>query len=437
MGAAAAQRPETLSGRFDQLGQQLTAIVPANKVYLTEYWDPAPTTTAPAPRIRSPARGSRGGARDVLAPNESDRKWGYENGVVPLNAAIQAAATTWNFHYVGGIAADFYRHGLCATNSWIVSPTEWMDGRATSSARGTPTSQGSRTSPNRLLSSGAFSITLPTPGATTSGGTANGGSMIHPARAVVAASTSPAAPRPTEPDLSSMTASTTRNSSGCTPAASCGCTVIPPNAWMPTRPPTVSTGQRSRSGTATAAPTSSGRSRPTARFARWPTAAAWTRSERHGQRHPAATVRLQRREQPGLDRRPTPNGGAAIRGAGSARCLDVPGLAISPGTRPQLYERNGGANQQWKLVSGQLQVYTDKCLDVTGNGTANGTPVQIWTCNGAPQQQWTLQSDGTTIRSAPSGRCPQSSSVGYGTVNGTTLQIWDCNRTSNQLRTHA
>jgi hypothetical protein len=31
----------------------------------------------------------------------------------------------------------------------------------------------------------------------------------------------------------------------------------------------------------------------------------------------------------------------------------------------------------------------NKCLDVTGNGTANGTKVEIWDCNGGANQKWT------------------------------------------------
>ncbi|MGW7259165.1 RICIN domain-containing protein [Streptomyces sp. NPDC054834] len=30
-----------------------------------------------------------------------------------------------------------------------------------------------------------------------------------------------------------------------------------------------------------------------------------------------------------------------------------------------------------------------KCLDATGRGTANGTRTEIWDCNGGANQQWT------------------------------------------------
>jgi hypothetical protein len=425
---------KTLSGRFDQLGQQLTAIVPANKVYLTEYWDP---THDDRTSTQDPIAGkgfSWWCPRDVLAPNASDRKWGYENGVVPLNAAIQAAATTWNFHYVGGIAADFYRHGLCATNSWIVSPTESIGRQGNLFGSWHANLAGQQDIANRLLSSGAFSITLPTPGATTSGGTANGGSMIYGTGSgrcidVTGGSTTDGA-RPQLYD----------------------CLNDAQQQWVYTGGQLRVYGSPAKCLDADS--TAHGVNGTTIQIwdcnggtnQQWSFAADGTiRSVAYGRcldaigAGTANGTLLQLYDCNGGSNQawiggPTPNGGAAIQGAGSARCLDVPGLAISPGTRPQLYDCNGGANQQWKLVSGQLQVYTDKCLDVTGNGTANGTPVQIWTCNGAPQQQWTVQSDGT-IRSAPSERCLDA--VGDGTVNGTTLQIWDCNRTSNQLWTHA
>ena len=59
------------------------------------------------------------------------------------------------------------------------------------------------------------------------------------------------------------------------------------------------------------------------------------------------------------------------------------------GARVQIWDCNGGANQQWTLngngtiSNGQ----TGLCLDVNGAGTANGTAVIVWTCHGGANQR--------------------------------------------------
>ncbi|MFF3634814.1 non-reducing end alpha-L-arabinofuranosidase family hydrolase [Streptomyces sp. NPDC002250] len=120
----------------------------------------------------------------------------------------------------------------------------------------------------------------------------------------------------------------------------------------------------------------------------------------------------------------------ALRGAGSGRCLDVPGAVRTDGTYLQIYDCWGGTNQQWTSTDrNQLTVYGDKCLDVPGHATAAGTRVQIWTCSGGANQQWRVNSDGTVV-GVESGLCLEA--AGSGTANGTAVQIWTCNGGSNQ-----
>jgi hypothetical protein len=119
-----------------------------------------------------------------------------------------------------------------------------------------------------------------------------------------------------------------------------------------------------------------------------------------------------------------------LRGAGSNRCLDVPGQATANGTLLDIWDCNGGANQQWTYLSnGELQVYGSKCLDVPGHATSAGTRVEIWDCNGGANQQWNLNSDGTVV-GRESGLCLDVS--GGGTANGAAVEIWTCNGQSNQ-----
>ncbi len=120
--------------------------------------------------------------------------------------------------------------------------------------------------------------------------------------------------------------------------------------------------------------------------------------------------------------------GKRILGAQSGRCVDVPNSSQSPGTRVQLWDCNGQANQAWTYTSSkQLQVYGSMCLDASGGGTANGTAVIIWSCNGQPNQQWNVNGNGT-ITGVQSGLCLDA----YSTANGTPLQLWSCSGQDNQ-----
>ena len=124
-----------------------------------------------------------------------------------------------------------------------------------------------------------------------------------------------------------------------------------------------------------------------------------------------------------------------LRGVGSNRCLDVPGQSTTNGTLLEIWDCNGGANQQWTYLSnGELQVYSNKCLDVPNHATAAGTRVEIWDCNGGANQQWTLNANGTVV-GRESGLCLDV--TGAGTANGTPVEIWGCNGGSNQQWTRS
>ncbi|WSG48196.1 endo-1,4-beta-xylanase [Dactylosporangium sp. NBC_01737] len=121
-----------------------------------------------------------------------------------------------------------------------------------------------------------------------------------------------------------------------------------------------------------------------------------------------------------------PSGAKRIVGAQSGRCVDVPNSSRTNGTRVQLYDCHGQANQQWTLTSSrQLTVYGSVCLDAAGSG--NGSAVQIYACNGQANQQWNVNSNGT-ITGVQSGRCLDV----WGTGNGQQIQLYDCNGQANQ-----
>ncbi|MFD8496718.1 ricin-type beta-trefoil lectin domain protein [Amycolatopsis sp. NPDC059657] len=119
-----------------------------------------------------------------------------------------------------------------------------------------------------------------------------------------------------------------------------------------------------------------------------------------------------------------------IVGAGSGRCLDVPGATQTDGTQVELWDCNGGANQQWTSTgAGELRVYGGDCLDAFGSGTSPGTKVVIWTCNGGTNQKWTANANGT-ITGVASGLCLNA--IGAATGNGTLIDLAACTGAGNQ-----
>ena len=122
----------------------------------------------------------------------------------------------------------------------------------------------------------------------------------------------------------------------------------------------------------------------------------------------------------------TDNGGSRIVDSANGLCLDVTGASTANGTRLQLWECNGGAQQDWVNSAGQLQVYGNygMCLDANSNEDgANGTHIQIWECNGGKNQQWIAEPNGS-LRSVAYGKCLDA--VNDGSANGTGLQLWEC-----------
>jgi hypothetical protein len=120
-----------------------------------------------------------------------------------------------------------------------------------------------------------------------------------------------------------------------------------------------------------------------------------------------------------------------IHAVGAGKCLDVPGATRAEGTQVDIWDCNGGTNQEWTSTSsGQLTVYSGgDCLDAYGQGTAPGTKVDIWPCTGGANQEWSLNSNGT-ITGVPSGLCLDV--TGASTADGALGELWTCSGQSNQ-----
>ncbi|MEV6008640.1 ricin-type beta-trefoil lectin domain protein [Streptomyces sp. NPDC051976] len=122
------------------------------------------------------------------------------------------------------------------------------------------------------------------------------------------------------------------------------------------------------------------------------------------------------------------NPAGPITGAGSSRCVDIPGADTTGNPQVQLYDCNDTAAQNWTLPGDHTVRAMGECLDARGGRSDNGTPVQIYPCNGTAAQQWTYNP--TTHELTAFGKCLDA--AGKGTTNGTRLNLFDCYGTSNQ-----
>ncbi|MFI1797376.1 RICIN domain-containing protein [Streptomyces sp. NPDC020379] len=120
----------------------------------------------------------------------------------------------------------------------------------------------------------------------------------------------------------------------------------------------------------------------------------------------------------------------------SGRCLDIPNSNTNNGTPMEIYDCNGGSNQQWQPQSnGQPTSLISrasnyaKCLDVNGGSVAPGTRVVISDCNNTESQEWQLQSDGTIQTVVPPGLCLD---LAGSTANGGGVRLWYCDGRSTQ-----
>jgi hypothetical protein len=120
--------------------------------------------------------------------------------------------------------------------------------------------------------------------------------------------------------------------------------------------------------------------------------------------------------------------GPIVSGKDSSECVDDNADSSANGTKIQLWDCNGGSNQDWTVESnGTLQV-NGKCMDITGADYTNGTLIELYTCNGGANQVW--EAEGGTLVNPASGMCLDDPAGN--TTEGTQLDLWTCNGGSNQ-----
>jgi beta-xylosidase len=128
-----------------------------------------------------------------------------------------------------------------------------------------------------------------------------------------------------------------------------------------------------------------------------------------------------------------------VSNVAAGRVLDEPGGQTANGTKMEVWDGNGGTNQQWRFSQNSDGTYTltnlasGRVLDEPGGQTANGTRTQVWDGNGGTNQRWRVgqNSDGTyTLTNLASGRALET--PGSQTANGTAVQVWDSTGGANQ-----
>ncbi len=118
------------------------------------------------------------------------------------------------------------------------------------------------------------------------------------------------------------------------------------------------------------------------------------------------------------------------------KCLDLNNYGTSNGTKAQVWDCTGAANQVWQQrldSNGQttlLNPVSGRCLDVAAGGTANGTVVRLWDCANNANQVWVPQPDGSW-KNPQSARCLDLQ--GPSSTNGTQAWIWDCYSGAGQM----
>src|SRR6516165_4934938 len=89
------------------------------------------------------------------------------------------------------------------------------------------------------------------------------------------------------------------------------------------------------------------------------------------------------------------------------------------------------ARAQYQPNDGWIAVLQfNRCLDADAGGGGNGTKVQLWDCWGGANQRWVINYDNSIVNSQFATKCLDADNSDGG-GNGTKVQLWDCNGGSN------
>ncbi|MEI7744174.1 MAG: hypothetical protein WCK58_10575, partial [Chloroflexota bacterium] len=112
-----------LAERLDPAASHLPGptIVPANRVFLSEYFDPTTTETGAWDLRCVSTNLNKIPGLGYAKVTDTEAQWASTYVGAKLNAAVVAATVRHGWHFVGGIGAQFRSHGYCAAVPWVVS----------------------------------------------------------------------------------------------------------------------------------------------------------------------------------------------------------------------------------------------------------------------------------------------------------------------------
>ena len=120
--------------------------------------------------------------------------------------------------------------------------------------------------------------------------------------------------------------------------------------------------------------------------------------------------------------------------------LDVRGINQSDGTVVELYQRNGGQNQQWKFIDRGNNIYElepqhapGQRLDVKGVSAADNAAVQQYHRNGGANQRWKAIASGDGIYELEP-QCAPGKRLDIGLLSGTVRAVSKTANASNSQR---
>ena len=136
------------------------------------------------------------------------------------------------------------------------------------------------------------------------------------------------------------------------------------------------------------------------------------------------------------------NGTYIIESAISAnKVIDLSRGNTTSGTNIQLYQKNGGNNQKWKIeyiesddsYSISSSIDTTKVFDIFGGHYQNFTNIQLYNSNNRPNQRWHIKHIGNGYFNIVLNNQNFCIDVNGGkSTNGTNIQLYKCNNSVAQ-----
>ncbi len=148
-----------LPGRYARLATAIAGLnISANRVRLTEYFDPTSDDLGVTEMRCAVLPDGQPGLID-----DDEAIWARDGVISALNATGRAAAASAGWRYVGGIARQFFRHGYCATDHWVVQLVESIREQDDENGAFHPNPTGQKVYGSALFADLQASLVIPAP----------------------------------------------------------------------------------------------------------------------------------------------------------------------------------------------------------------------------------------------------------------------------------